>query len=130
MEDRRCLYWTPEHSGLDRGWLTIVVEVAYSETPAQMIRDVDFLVERIFRTVKIYERGRIFIEQWKMGAHAPAPIQKLEITKNPTPKCEKIQGRMRLPFEEIHLRPKGPDDTDFIVSHRDLEIFVDRVWSE
>ncbi|KAJ5967352.1 hypothetical protein N7501_003600 [Penicillium viridicatum] len=104
--------------------------------PAKMIRDVDFWLNEssgqvnIVLTVKIYERGRISIEQWKMGARAPVPIQKLEITRNPAPKCEKIQGSMRLSFEETNLRPNGPDDTDFIVSHRDLEILADRVWSE
>ncbi|KAJ5425591.1 hypothetical protein N7465_000661 [Penicillium sp. CMV-2018d] len=122
MGDRRCLYWTPEHSGLDRGWPTIVVEVAYSETPAKMIKDAKFWLNE--------SSGQVSIEQWKMGTRAPVPVQKLEITRNPAPKCEKIQGRMRLSFEEIHLRPKGSDDTDFIVSHRDLEILADRVWSE
>ncbi|KAJ5979123.1 hypothetical protein N7501_002465 [Penicillium viridicatum] len=35
---RKTWRWT-DHSGLDRKWPTIVVEVAYSETPAKTIRD-------------------------------------------------------------------------------------------
>ncbi|KAJ5425590.1 hypothetical protein N7465_000660 [Penicillium sp. CMV-2018d] len=34
---------------------------------------------------------------------------------------------IRLSFEDIHLRPKGPDDTDFISSHRDIENLADQV---
>ncbi|KAJ5193493.1 hypothetical protein N7449_009635 [Penicillium cf. viridicatum] len=128
--------WMPEHSGLDRRWPTIAVEVAWSEPRGKVIKDVNFWLNEssgqvnIVLTVKIYERGRISIEQWKMGAHAPVPVQKIEITRNPAPKCEKIQGSMRLLFEDIQLRPKGPNDTDFIISHRDMEILADQVWHE
>lgn len=128
--------WMPEHPGLDRRWPTIAVEVAWSEPRGKMIKDVNFWLNEssgqvnIVLTVNIYERGRISIEQWKMGAHAPVPVQKIEITRNPAPKCEKIQGSMRLSFEDIHLRPKGPNDTDFIISHRDMEILADQVWHE
>lgn len=58
-----------------------------------MIRDVKFWLNKstgkvnIVLTVKIYE---ISIEQWKMGNRTPFPVQKLEITRNPAPNCEKI----------------------------------------
>ncbi|CRL24519.1 unnamed protein product [Penicillium camemberti] len=130
--------WRPEHSGLDRKWPTIVVEVVYSEGPAKMIEDVKFWLNacngqvNIVLTVNIHERtGNISIEQWKMGARTPFPVQKLEIRRNPGPKCEKIQGRsMRFSFEEIHLRPKGPNDTDFVISHRDIEKLAVKVWRQ
>ncbi|OQD60876.1 hypothetical protein PENPOL_c020G01074 [Penicillium polonicum] len=124
--------WTLDH----REWPTIVVEVVYSETPAKMMKDVRFWLTEcsgqvsIVLTINILERGRISIEQWKMGARAPVPVQKLEITRNPAPKCEKIQGRMRLYYEDIYLRPKGPNDTDFIISHEDLELLADQVWGQ
>ncbi|CAI7576129.1 unnamed protein product [Penicillium palitans] len=120
--------WRPEHSGLDRKWPTIVVEVVYSERPAKMIQDVKFWLTAF----NIHKRsGKISIEQWKVGAHTPFPVQKLEITRNPGPKCEKIQGRsMRFSFEEIHLRPKGPNDTDFVISHRDIEKLAVKVWRQ
>lgn len=78
-------------------------------------------------TVKIYE---ISIEQWKMGNRTPFPVQKLEITRNPAPNCEKIQGRIQLSFEDIHLRPKGPNDTDFVISHQDIENLAHQVWHQ
>ncbi|KUM61326.1 hypothetical protein ACN42_g5783 [Penicillium freii] len=34
---------------------------------------------------------------------------------------------IRLSFEDIHLRPNGPDDTDFIISHRGIENLADQV---
>ncbi|KAJ5823663.1 hypothetical protein N7447_006003 [Penicillium robsamsonii] len=128
--------WKPGHSGLDRGWPTIVVEVAYSETTAKMMRDVKFWLNEcsghvnIVLTVNIHERRRISIEQWKMGNRTAFPVQKLEIARNPAPNCEKIQGRMRFSFEDIHLRPKGPDDIDFIISHRDIENLAHQVWHQ
>lgn len=106
----------PEHPGLDMKWPTIAVEVVYTETPGKMMKDVGFWLNdcsgqvNIVLTVKIHRRGNISIQQWKMGAGTPVSVQKLEISKNPAPKCEKIQGSMQLSFEEIHLRPKGPND--------------------
>ncbi|CRL20147.1 unnamed protein product [Penicillium camemberti] len=64
------------------------------------------------------------------GNHTPLPVQKLEISRNPAPKCEKIQGSMQLSFEDIHLRPKGPNDTDFVISHQDIESLAHRVWHQ
>lgn len=128
--------WRPEHSGLDRKWPTIAVEVAYTEPPAKMIRDVQFWLNEcdgqvnIMLTVKIHKRGKISIEQWRMGARAPFPVQKLEISRNPAPNCEKIQGSMRLSFEDIHLRPKGPNDTDFVITHQNIESLAHRVWHQ
>lgn len=99
-----------------------------------MIRDVAFWLTQssgkvnVVLTVNLHTRGRISIEQWKMGGRAPVPVQRLEITRKPAPKCEKVRGSMRIPFDEIHLRPKGPRDTDFVVSHQDLEEMADQVW--
>ncbi|KAL2705313.1 hypothetical protein AAEP93_000563 [Penicillium crustosum] len=100
-----------------------------------MIRKVNFWLNEcsgqvnIVLTVKIHKRERIsIIEQWKMGNRTPVPIQKLEITKNPAPNYEK--GSMRFSFEDIHLGPKGPDDTDFVISHQDIENLAHQVWDE
>lgn len=128
--------WVPDHSGLDREWPTIVVEVSYSENRAKMMRDVNFWLNEssgqvnIVLTVRIHARRSISIQQWKMGNCTPFSVQKLEIAENPAPNCERIQGTMRLSFEDIYLRPKGRDDTDFLISHGDIEYVADQVWDE
>ncbi|KOS43483.1 hypothetical protein ACN38_g5633 [Penicillium nordicum] len=47
----------------------------------------------IVLTVKIHERRRISIQQWKMGNRSPFPVQKMKITKTPAPNCERIKGK-------------------------------------
>ncbi|KAJ9489682.1 hypothetical protein VN97_g3570 [Penicillium thymicola] len=90
--------WVPKHSGLDRKWPTIVVEVSYSETPAKMMRDVNFWLNEssgqvnIVLTVRIHERRRISIQQWKMGNRTPFSVQKLEIAKNPAPNYKSLSA--------------------------------------
>ncbi|KAJ6127833.1 hypothetical protein N7471_009050 [Penicillium samsonianum] len=127
--------WTPAHPGLNRKWPTIAVEVAWSEPGWKLIQDVEFWLNQchgqvnIVLTINICERGRILIRQWRSGARGPVQVQKIEITKDPAPKTEKIQGSMKLPFEQIHLRPKGPNETDFIISHQDMENLAAEVWA-
>ncbi|EKV06517.1 hypothetical protein PDIG_77140 [Penicillium digitatum PHI26] len=126
--------WTPTHSGLDGKWPSIAVEVAWTEPPGKLYKDMKFWLTQssgnvnIVLAVRIYKRGRISIEHWKMGARTPITVQKIEITRNPAPNCEKIQGSMQLSFEDIHMRPKGPTDTDFVISHGDMQNLASQVW--
>jgi hypothetical protein len=128
--------WTPTHSDLDRKWPSIVVEVVWSEPRGKLIRDVKFWLSQsygkvnIILTITVSKCGNISIEQWKTRGATPVPVQTIEITRTPPPKCERVQGSMRLAFEDIHLRPKGKNDTDFIISHRDMEIMARQIWDE
>ncbi|KAJ6127834.1 hypothetical protein N7471_009051 [Penicillium samsonianum] len=58
----------------------------------------------------------------------PYPTQKIEITPEPAPNCKQVEGRLSLPFEQIHLRAKRKGETDFMMSQRDMVKLANRVW--
>ncbi|KAJ5189491.1 hypothetical protein N7491_005821 [Penicillium cf. griseofulvum] len=119
---------------LARKWPTIAVEVAWSEPPGKLNKDVKFWLTQssgkvnVVLSIRVHARGLISMRQWKMRGRTAITVQKLEIHRNPPPNCEKIQGSMRIPFEDIHLRPKAPNDTDFIISHGDMQNLASQVW--
>lgn len=80
----------------------------------------------------VYTCGRIPIEEWNIrGAHTTyAAVQKIEIRRNSAPKCKNVRGSIRLSLKEIHPRTEGPNETDLIISHRDMENLADPVWNE
>lgn len=107
------------------------VTVIWSVTWRPLIR-LDWLNEcdevNIMLTVRIHKRRRITIQQWEMRNNTPFPSRHLRLRKTPRQSVRGSRGTMRLSFEDIHPRPKGPDDTDFIISHRDIDNYARRVW--
>lgn len=73
-------------------------------------------------SITVYPRSKITIENWDPPAHGanPLPTQKMEIVRHPT----KIGGSLKIDFEDVYLRPKQRNETDFILTNAEMERFA------
>jgi len=132
--------WTPRDPPAPRStkWPTLAVEVAWSEPRAKLQQDVAFWLNeskgevKAALTITVRAHGRIAIEEWVLpttgNTTIPYPNQKIEIVRNPGPNCPRIQGQLTLQFRDIFLRDKRGKETDFTLSHSDMEEIGDSVW--
>ncbi|KAJ5044212.1 hypothetical protein EN45_013980 [Penicillium chrysogenum] len=130
--------FTPIRSILNRHWPTVVLEVRYAETRSDLENDVKFwLIQaaqnvNVVISVEIFEpAGRVSMKQWKMGeaTKRPFPCQQMEFVRKPAPKTEQVTGSLRVPFEDVYLRPKKDGETDWVVTASDLDFIAEMVWS-
>ena len=118
-------------------WPALVVEVAWSEPRTKLANDVKFWLTqsngevKVALTLTVQPRGRIILEKWKViGAdQTPTSCQKIEIVRKPAPKCEKITGSLKVPFEDLYGRPKQPNETDFVMTTGAMERLAMFVWT-
>ncbi|CAI7592087.1 unnamed protein product [Penicillium glandicola] len=128
--------WTPDHAGLDRTWPSVVLEVAWSQSRAKLENAIKFWLRegggqvRVVLSLTVHRRGRIILEKWGLrGADAtPFPIQKMEIVRDPAPKCKKIEGHVDVSFEDARLRPKQRGDEDFVFTADHIEWLAEQIW--
>jgi hypothetical protein len=57
------------------------------------------------------------------------PEQKLTIVRKPAPNCDRITGQLTIHFEDVFLKPKKPDQTDFQLSQTQLEDIANDIWT-
>ncbi|KAJ5511334.1 hypothetical protein N7453_003437 [Penicillium expansum] len=81
-------------------------------------------------TVSVHKRGTISVEEWRaMGANQPpVPRQRITIARDPGPNGSRVQGRLRLRYEDIHLRERPQNATDFTLTTRNMEYIANMVW--
>ncbi|KAF3011426.1 hypothetical protein E8E15_002567 [Penicillium rubens] len=131
--------FTPIRSILNRHWPTVVLEVRYAETRSDLENDVKFwLIQaaqnvNVVISVEIFEpAGRVSMKQWKMGeaTKRPFPCQQMEFVRKPAPKTEQVTGSLRVPFEDVYLRPKKDGETDWVVTASDLDFIAEMGFDE
>ncbi|KAJ5781864.1 uncharacterized protein N7518_010347 [Penicillium psychrosexuale] len=113
-------------------WPTLAGEVAFSETRRQLEHDIKWWHTQgngqvnVVLSITVYPRGKITIEKWDPPAPGanPLPTQKMEIVRHPT----KISGSLKIDFEDVYLRPKQRNETDFILTDAEMERFAYLVW--
>lgn len=139
-EKRPDASWAPRNLPAHRSltWPTMVLEVAWNESPPKIQQDMDFWLSDSAGQVKValaclVRRSRIIIERWEMkttrGIQAACPTQKMEIVRNAAPKCPRIQGKLEIAFEDIFLWEKRENETDFTLTQLALEEIGETVWS-
>lgn len=135
--------WRPllPPTGRSNKWPTLAVEISWSEQRLKFEQDVDFWLSesngdvKVALTISVHARGRITIESWELasapagGVSKPHPTQRIEIVRNPAPNCSPIEGQLTLPFQDIFLRDKQKDETDFTLTHNDMEDIATVVWA-
>ena len=114
---------------------SIAVQVACEDIPAKLENDMMFWLNQssgevnVVLSIKVLP-GRITIAQWRSNACGiPLLVQNMEITKDPAPGCDNIQGSLRIPFEDIHYQPRPQNKTDFIMTHDGMDILAHRIWA-
>jgi hypothetical protein len=134
------LSWTLRDppGGRSLKWPTLAVEVAFSEPRRKVEQDADFWLRQSGGEVKavlsitVHRHGKITIEKWDLlptpAGIAPRPTQTIEIVRNPAPNCPRIQGQLQLQFQDLFLRNKQKEETDFIFSYDDMEEIASDVW--
>lgn len=129
--------WKPAilQHGRDPKWPSMALEAKWSERRAKIEQDMRFWIEgsggqvKIALTISVYPRGRIVIEKWAMdNNNALFTQQKMTIIRSPAPDCPRITGRLTLPFEDVFLKAKKSRETDFVLSHTQLERIAADVW--
>jgi hypothetical protein len=130
--------WRPAYSAGGRAtdWPTIAVEVAWAERRVQVEEDVKFWLTEsndqvnVAVTVTVHRRGKISVEEWRSRGQnrAPVPRQKIEIVRHPAPKCSRVSGSFRVPYEKIYTRKKPKNGSDFVLGPQEMESIAFRVW--
>ncbi|KAJ5153670.1 uncharacterized protein N7500_009109 [Penicillium coprophilum] len=121
-------------TGRGSEWPSIVVEGIWEETREKAADDMRFwLTEsegkvKVALTITVHKRGRLLIEQREMQGACATPVQKIDIVRNPAPNCQKVQGHMPLPFEDIKNHPEMKSDEDFVINAQDMEAMAKQVW--
>jgi hypothetical protein len=128
----------PDQTPAGRGekWPTLVGEAAFSETRRQLEHDMQWWHTQgngdvnVVLSITVHRRGKITIEKWDPPAPGanPLPTQKMEIVRHPAPKCPRISGSLKIDFEDVYLRPKQRNETDFILTDAEMERFAHIVW--
>ncbi|KAL4761713.1 uncharacterized protein BDW70DRAFT_149768 [Aspergillus foveolatus] len=126
--------WTPEHVPRDRShtWPSVVLEVAYSETPAQLQSGVRLRHRESQGDVK--STPQITIEKWE------------EMEKSTNGRFQRTQktvimrnfGGIRftgaplvIAFHKIFLRPpNNPKEQDVVLNHNQLEFLAETIWDQ
>ncbi|CAI7674452.1 unnamed protein product [Penicillium pancosmium] len=129
--------WKPAilQHGRDPKWPSMALEAKWSERRAKLEQDMRFWIEgsggqvKIALTISVYTRGRIVIEKWAMDNNKTIfTEQKMTIVRSPAPKCPRITGQLTLPFEDVFLKTKKSGETDFVLSHSQLERIAADIW--
>ncbi|EKV06516.1 hypothetical protein PDIG_77130 [Penicillium digitatum PHI26] len=130
--------WQPLHaaSGRSSHWPTIVLEVACSESRRKIERDIKFWLTEsndqvnIALTMRIYNRGRISVEEWRGRGpnRPPIPCQRIDIVRDAGLNGSRVQGSFRLSYEDIHLRERPQKATDFTLTAGNMEYIAKAVW--
>jgi hypothetical protein len=128
----------PDEPPASRGdkWPTLAGEVAFSETRRQLEHDIQWWHTQgndevnVVLSITVHPWGKITIEKWGLPAPGaePLPTQKMEIVRHPAPKCPRISGSLKIDFEDVYLRPKQRNETDFILTDAEMERFAYIVW--
>ncbi|KAJ5801740.1 uncharacterized protein N7518_003808 [Penicillium psychrosexuale] len=125
--------WRPTH--FDTKWPSIAVEVACEEIPAKLEDDMMFWLNQsngevnVVLSIKVLQ-GRITIAQWKSNERGiPFLVQNMEITKDPAPGCDHIQGSICIPFEDIHCQPRPQNKSDFVMTRVGMESLAHQIWA-
>ncbi|KAJ5569569.1 uncharacterized protein N7459_008999 [Penicillium hispanicum] len=139
---RADLSWTPAHPPVGRSsqWPTVIVEASWSERRRKLENDVGFWLNKsngqvkVVLTIAVHPGGRIDIEKWDLppvpGSKAtPCSTQKIEIVRDPAPNTSKVRGRLDVKFQDVFLREKEGTETDFALSHSDMEEIAMKVWA-
>lgn len=131
--------WRPEYPPGGRGykWPTIAVEVAWSERRPKVKDDMEFWLANSRGKVVValsitVTRTKIAVERWELESRndgmIPHPTEKMEILRKAKPNCPRIQGHLKIPFEDIYLRRKQKDETDFVLTEDNMEEMARKVW--
>lgn len=130
--------WKPAilQHGRDTKWPSMALEAKWSERRAKLEQDMRFWIEgsegqvKIALTISVYTRGRIVIEKWTMDNNKTIfTEQKMTIVRSPAPNCPRITGQLTLPFEDVFLKTKKSGETDFVLSHSQLERIAADIWA-
>ncbi|KAJ5801746.1 uncharacterized protein N7518_003814 [Penicillium psychrosexuale] len=57
------------------------------------------------------------------------PLPEIEIVQKPAPNCEKTTGSLKVPFEDLYMRSKQPNETDLVMTTGAMERLAMFVWN-
>ncbi|OQE21042.1 hypothetical protein PENSTE_c012G03991 [Penicillium steckii] len=125
-------------------WPSLVLEVSYSESRAQIGEDLRLWLQNSEGEVKFAmaafvtnQSKTIFIEEWKLRTRAGTQgqlryttecTQTMSIEKPRSDGGPKITGSFRIPFDHLLLRQPTAGETDFDMSQADLCQIAAQVW--
>ena len=123
--------------GQSRDWPTLVVEIAFSETPSKLVSDVCFWLEGTKRTAQVvvtltinWQNPQITLERWEQQNSHAHRVQKIAIYK--VNQRTTVQGGpLVIGFKELFLRPSDtPRETDIQLGEEQLTLLATMIWEE
>lgn len=133
-------------AGREKLWPSLIVEVRYSEPRTQLQNDMLFWLGESNGEVKVAlsitvsrNKDLIIYERWTLlppqtrSKKSFVTAETLVRMSRPRPKDEpdnvQISGEFKIPFEEIYLRDKAGNETDFTLDHSKLKRMALKIWS-
>ena len=114
----------------------MIVEVKWCEGRHILEHEMRFWLKesqgqvKVALTISVHPHGRITIEKWTLNDRGRLDIsQKMTIVRQLSPKIYHITGQLTIPFEDVFLRPKEGNQTDFHLTHSDFEEMADDIWA-
>jgi hypothetical protein len=124
----------------NKGWPSVVLEVAYSESQKKLQSDVRFWLREseghvsTVLTVAIRDRAEtIIVEKWENAANGRAHAQQhLKITRNRRANTATVTGGpLIIEFEKLFSRPiSSPIERDLVLGNVQLQQIARVVWQE
>ena len=129
--------WTPRRPppGQSQDWPTLVVEIAFSETPSKLGSDVCFWLEGTKRTAQVVltltinrQNPQITLERRELQNSRAHRVQKITIYK--VNQRTMVQGGpLVIGFKELFLRPSDtPRETDIQLGEEKLSLLATMIW--
>jgi hypothetical protein len=124
-------YDVPIHR--DTKWPTVAVEVKWSEGRGKVQRGMKFWLKdsrgdvKVALTVSVQRRGKITVERWDLSPGGnPFPYQTVDIHRGAEGPL--INGEINVKFRDVFLRDKEPTESDFTLTHDDMQHMAWNVW--
>ncbi|KAL4786807.1 hypothetical protein BJX76DRAFT_346007 [Aspergillus varians] len=134
--------WLPKRlpRGRSSEWPSVVLEVAFSETPKKLQSDVRYWLRASDGNVKLVftirigrQQPKITIETWKSAdeAHSRPHLQQItEISRQTNGRITVSESPLVLGFEDLFLRPPtGAKETDIELDENQLQSIAEEIWA-